>query len=749
MKILTRCLLALLAVPGLALARPVFVENVSTITNPNPALWTEFPRNVAVAGDYALVGAEYWDQSNPQLPQVHQTAFLYQRNGTGWNLVRQLDETVVNGGIPRNWTNVAMDGQVAVVSTTPMTIYELGPSGWARAPSDIPIPTRDSLDLELQGGRIINGELGCASNAAIIEKSSDGVWRKSATLSGAPHDCNSDAHGGGASIFGDWAVVPQESGLGIPANEQQAWIFRYQGAQGWVRHSAAPVPHELRYLSWYAHSAISGPDVFMSAGVVNGIHVLRDVPGQGFQIADRIRPLDVAMGGGDTSQLEVSGDYLLQRTYLFDRWLPPTALNVYRRMDTGYEHAATLVHRGNAQWFAATYAHPNNSSAISGRTVLATDGYNRVVYHWELPATLATPAPRQETFNVGIATNWSTTAGSQYRVLRGDRSRVLRQSETAIDTRAIFQPADWTNQAIEVDVKPNQFADATSAISLVTRWQGAHNYYELVWSPARIEFRRMASGTLRTLFSEPWTSYGSLLPGQNRRMRLESIGTRHQVYIDGVPRFSVFTTGPTHGRVGLSTYRASVDFDNVQITPTPLYSMFRSQFYSGETVPWQASGVGQWQMDWGENSNVRLVQPSTAGEGRVTVGAPATEQRVQASARVMAFAPPDSTWRRWFGLVARYVDEDNHYILALRPSNMLVLTRRANGVDTSLGSFAVNVVPEQYYSIRLDAIGDQLRAYLDDRLLFEATDATHPSGNSGMTTFKAHVEFESFHAYQP
>jgi hypothetical protein len=95
------------------------------------------------------------------------------------------------------------------------------------------------------------------------------------------------------------------------------------------------------------------------------------------------------------------------------------------------------------------------------------------------------------------------------------------------------------------------------------------------------------------------------------------------------------------------------------------------------------------------------------------------------------------------------VDAGNHYILALRNSNALVLSKRVNGVDTTLGSFAVNVVPGRYHSIRLDAIGDQLRAYLDGRLLFEACDATHPVGNSGMTTFKTHAEFKEFVAYQP
>lgn len=747
MTTIARSLWVLLIVPGLALARPVFLENVSTISNPYPELWTGFPRNVAVSGDYALVGAERVDTSvEPSI--YHQTAFLYRRSGTGWEFVRQLEATATPARQPRNYTNVAMSGDVAVVSTTPMTVYELGPSGWELAPSEIPTANGDAPDLEIEGGRIINGVLNCASNAQIIEKAADGVWRRTAILSGAPFPCNQGLDGGAAAIAGDLALLPQENAIGIPTNEEQGWVFQRVG-QSWALLGVAHNPRELRYTSLYSHGAILGTDILLNAGLVNGIHVFRNVPGMGYEIADRIRPLDAANGGGDTAQLQVSGNYLLQRTYFFDWGQPPAVLNVFRRnADASYDHAATLVHRGNAVWYQDYYAFPANSTAISGRTVLATDGYNRVVYHWELPETLATPAPLQETFNVGTATNWSVSAGSDYRVVRGDRSRLLRQSETAIDTHAIFQPADWTNEAIEVDVTLGDFADDQSAVSLITRWQGPHNYYEFLFGPARFEFRRMASGTLRTLVAHSGAGILSLRPGETRRLRLESIGTRHVVYIDGQQYLFHYSTGPTRGRVGVATYRAAADFDNVMVTPTPRTSMRESRFYAGEAVPWETSGTGMWRGE-DDESGYRIAQISTTGEARVTTGVPTTEQSVIANGRVMRFAPPEGTQRRWFGLVARYVDENNHYILALRNSNSLVLTRRVNGVDTTLGNFTVDVVPEEYYEMRLDAIGDQLRAYLNGRLLFERTDDAHPVGNSGLTTFKTHAEFDNFHAYQP
>lgn len=749
MKILTRCVLAMLGAIGLAHGRPVFIENTSTITNPNPAVWTTFPAGVAVDGTYALIGAEGRDASDPQQPMLRQTAFLYQRSGSGWALVRQLEETRLPY-VPRNVMNVAMNNGVAAVNTTPMTIYELGTSGWTLAPSDIPFSQRDAYDIEIDAGRIIKGEYNCAANANIISKAADGVWRRTAALNGAPRaNCDEGYYSGAADIAGDMAVVHQDVGAEIPAGETQSWIFRRQGSS-WLQQGVAAVPHELRLWSSFNVPAISGGDVFVSAGLINGIYVFRDVPGQGFTVAERIRPVDTAMGGGETAQLQTSGNLLLQKAFLADRSYWPAVLNVYQRQqDASYEHVAVLTLRGNAEWGMPVYEGPANNTAISGRTVLATNPYERVVYHFELPASLAAPAAQQETFNIGSLPNWTPSPGSHYRTVRGDRSRVLRQTETTIDTRAIYQPADWTNQAIEVDIKPIQFAAPGSAVSLITRYQGPHNYYEFVFGPERFEFRRMASGTLRTLHSSPGIGYGSLQQGQNRRLRLESIGTRHQVYVDGRIQISIHSTGPTRGRVGVSTYRASADFDNVQISPTPHYSLYRSALYSGEAIPMTRSGTGDWQVDWGYDSNVRLVQFSLADETRVTMGGPAAAQRVEAQARVMQYGLAFEGQRRWFGVVARYVDENNHYILGLRNSHALVLTRRLNGVNTTLGSFAVNVVPGQYYNIRLDAVGDQLRAYLDERLLFEATDNAIPSGNFGLTTHKTHAEFASWLGYQP
>ncbi len=747
MKLATRCLPVLLGMLGIAHARPVVVENVSTIRNPNPALWTEFPVSVAIDRDHAIVTAQRWEYPTPEQGRVHQTGFLYKRIGSAWTLVRQLEETVVDGGT-QNSLAVAMNQGVAAVQTTPMTIYQRGASGdWPRVPSQLALPDNSGYDLEIDGGRIINSEGECAWNAALVEKSADGYWRRSAMLFGSFYGCAAFNRGGSVDIHGDWAVVQQSYGLEIPFGEEQAWIYRRQGAQ-WVKQGVAQVPWERRF--WASTQvAINGGDVFVGAGHQSGILVFRNVPGEGFKAVDKIRPLDSMMGGGETFQLDKSSNYLLQKANVFDRGPNSTGINVYqRRADGGYVHKAVLVARQN-KWSWFPFEQAGSNVAICGRTVLATDTNEQVVYHFEIPSDLSTPAPLQDTFATGNAPDWAASAGSPFQVVRGDRSRVLRQAQTAGETRTIYQLADWNSQSIEVDVKPSVYKDKTSAISLVTRWQGAHNSYEFIWGPQRFEFRRVAGGTSRTLFSHEGQQFNPPRVGGNYRVRLESVGTLHRVYIDGLLYFSVDSSGPTHGKVGVGTYNAAADFDNVLVTPTPRYSMYRSKFDVDDQVPWSQTGRGDWRLEPDDQDNLRMVQSSLAGDGRVAIGVPTSEQSVETRAKLVEFAAPEGTQRRWFGLVARYVDADNHYILALRNSNALVLSKRVNGVDTTLGSFAVNVEPGRYYAIRLDAIGNQLRAYLDGRLLFEASDATHPVGYSGMTTFKTHAEFKEFVAYQP
>ncbi len=117
-----------------------------------------------------------------------------------------------------------------------------------------------------------------------------------------------------------------------------------------------------------------------------------------------------------------------------------------------------------------------------------------------------------------------------------------------------------------------------------------------------------------------------------------------------------------------------------------------------------------------------------AGDARASIGVPADDQIVRVRARLDTFASPNGTQERWFGVMARHVDDDNFYFLALRSSNFVSLRKMVNGTVTTLATRSLTVSPGTWYDLRVDAVGDSLRAYVNGNLLLEAVDGTHAIG---------------------
>ena len=59
------------------------------------------------------------------------------------------------------------------------------------------------------------------------------------------------------------------------------------------------------------------------------------------------------------------------------------------------------------------------------------------------------------------------------------------------------------------------------------------------------------------------------------------------------------------------------------------------------------------------------------------------------------------------------------------------------------------VQPGTWYQLRLDAIGNRLRAYVNGVLLLETTDLSLATGNAGPAMFKAATDYDDFAVYQP
>jgi hypothetical protein len=713
-------------------ARPVIIENLASFGTPDPA-YERFGESVAIDGDYALATGSRsgTDPDDPAVSRTFHTAFLLRRNGTAWNLVRRLDEYLENRDfqIP---PAVAMRGGVAAVQTVRTDFYRQSEGGWSR------VDATDVTDgpgpyLVINNGRVLSGEGTCVPNVHIFAPDQTGNWRTLAVLLGEPRTsgCDNDKRGGSMDSSGPWAISWQAEPEG---RSPHALIYRdYGGTTGWYNFAYGSADRPAGATDFGPEVAISDLDAYVSGGNENGTYVFREDPAFGFKPVGVLQPVDGYMGAGHATGLARSDEFLLARAFSFDR--SANVIHVFRRATSlPYEHVATLVGR-NGETLGARVA-------ISGRRVLVGGG-DGIVHYFELPATLSAPTPRQETFATGI-NNWSTSAGSAFTPLSSGSSRLYRQAATDLGTRAVYAPADWTNQAIETDVRPRTFGAPDAGFGLATRYQGTHNFFDVVVrSNGLVELRRMASNRLRTLARANVT----ITAGRNYRLRLESIGTQHRVYLDRRLILEADSTGPTHGRVVLTTDRTAADFDNVLVTPSPFTTLFATDFEGESPGPWQISGFGLWSQ-WSGASKVYF-QSSVAGDARAAIGAPADDQVVRVRARLDTFATAIGAQERWFGVMARQSDARNYYYLTLRSSNQLSLRKFVDGAATVLASTAFTVAPGTWYDLRLEVVGSELRAYVNGTLRLEATDTTHTHGRSGPVMFKTAADYDDFIAYQP
>jgi hypothetical protein len=723
---------ASLAVAAGAYARPVVIENISSFGTPDPA-YTSFGGDVAIDGTFALVLATHdvENADNPSRPFQAQTAFMFQRSGTGWRLVRRLNEYVIHPDF-QHPPGIAMRGGVAAAQIGPIDIWELattgtGTRGWVRRAS-LPAIDNPGSSIAIDGTRVINGQGSCSWNGQVYEKNASGAWVVGPTIAGLTRadGCDDEFHGGEVAIGPRWALVQQ------PDAEDRAFPSTLILDDRWTPYSEARPEDDVT--TFGPRIAVLGDDVLVGGSDVTGTLVYREEPFHGFHLMDRIQTLDSYMGAGRSLGFARDGDLLLQRSDSPDRGAG--VVHVFkRRSDASYEHVATLVGRNGQSLTGAV--------AISGRRVLVS-GAGGLVHYFELPATFSAPAPRQDTFATGNGTGWTTSAGSAFATTGAGASRVFRQSQTGVLARSVYSGADWTNQAIEADVRIRQFATSGSGVGLTTRYQGeATNYFEaLLSNSGRVELRRRASGTLRTLAS------AAFRPALDRtyRLRLESIGTQHRVYVDGVLLLDVDAGGATHGRAALVTDRASADFDNVVLTPSPRTTMYATDF-EDSAGPWKKTGYGFWNL-WAGESQVWF-QSSVAGDARATIGVPADDQVVHVRARLNTFAAPTGTQERWFGVMARHSDTRNYYYLSLRSSNTLSLRKLVDGVATPLATTTFTVEPATWYDRRLVAVGNLLRASVAGTRGLAASDSTHARGASGPVMYKTAADYDDFSVYQP
>jgi hypothetical protein len=102
----------------------------------------------------------------------------------------------------------------------------------------------------------------------------------------------------------------------------------------------------------------------------------------------------------------------------------------------------------------------------------------------------------------------------------------------------------------------------------------------------------------------------------------------------------------------------------------------------------------------------------------------------------------------YVGLMARHIDDANHYYAALY-RDRAALRKRVNGVHSTLAEVQFTTTPGAAYRVRLEAIGSSLRLYINGTLTVERQDGTLPKGRYGLITANAAADFDNFVAIRP
>jgi hypothetical protein len=717
-------------------ARPIIIQETSTIESPDPEY--NFGWRVGLDGDDAVV---YGSKDIPDPEGTDDTltrAFLFHRSGNTWNFVRVIAQKQdSNEGDGVNSKGLDMRNGVIAASIQPMHIFERVNGNYVERTNP------NALDDERRGdyvvidgtNRILFG--GYCWGGTLIERNADATWTDRATLPGDYCGSSDGASGGPVALAGEWAVVSNlynEEGLPGPA----LGFFHHTTGYNWpqTERRVAPAGH------YFGTVYMRGDELYAGDSPYYGRAVYRRNASNQWIEADRLRTEGDYLYGtyrGPTGDFGATGELVLQAMSDWD--LDRNVIHVFKKDSTGhYGHVATLTLKAddNDVW--------TNWFAIDGNHVLV-GGVGRAHY-FVLPTNLTAPAAIQYAFPNPTVSGWTVLAGSQFSLAQSGTTQVWRQSSTAGDAGAVLDAADWTNQSIQAEVKPTAISTGGTDrwVGLMTRRTNAGNYYYVTLrASGAIQLKRMAGGVFTTLASAtfPWTL------NRNYRLRLESAGDLHRVYVDGVRLLEARDSQLTHGRAGVLSFRAAADFDNVIVAPAPLATIWtQAQGEVCEPVcpnlrPWSYGG-GQWT--WNAEGVFR--QSVITGNTRAIVGAPTSnkDQIFEARVRPATFGTPADAWA---GIIVGYVGASDYVYLTLRKSNTLQLRRMRGGQSTLLGSVSITVTPGAWYTLRLEQVANRLRGYVNGVQKFEVVQDQWNAGQVGLVTYAAAVDYDDVLAVRP
>ncbi len=742
MKVLVSTLIAAatLAMAAPVDARPRVLEESQFLEAPGApgGQYSFFAQSVAIDGDWALATALQSDDGSFNYP-YRQLALLYRRTGSGWTFDRVLVDDVTDEA---SWNDprVAMKDGLASVSTSPLRAFRRNGANWVELPN--PFPAAPGNAAWANGFTRIDGATlaavaGRCNYGAVSSDLVSGAWTTPRAVSGNARICGLPNYSGSMDVDGNRLVVtnPQED-LDQPPSAARIYQRTGPGAP-WL------LADSLDTGEYGFGVALEGNDLFVGGWHPLGTEVYRSVEGN-WQQAGHLP----ALNGYDAyyrgaAHLAKGDGFILASTSQHDG--VPAGIAVYQRNSAGgYVHVAQLQ--------ASNGDSLGPVAEISGRTIVVSgtgqesSDHGRL-YFFELPERLNGLRVLQDDFENG-AERWVVENG-QFTVTRRSFTSVFYQSYLGNGAAAVLSGSDSDNQSVQALVRPRGFSGADRWVGLSSRYDDWANYYHVALrSSDRVQLIRVRDGESQVLATAPF----DVTVNRNYRLRLESIGSRHRVFIDGALVLEAYDEAIKRGHAALLTYRSAADFDDVVTTPnarTVMYDNTLDGAYCRQFVAefgLRESGAPAWDCTNYDAGYLR--QASSTDVARGAIGPGTDDQIVESRLTPESFAA-GTNQDKWIAVMARYRDDNDYYYLTLRSSNAVSLRKLVNGQIVELDTAAFTVEPGSWHTLRLEAVGDRLRGFVDDTLLVEAVDGTHATGSGGIATWRTVGRFDYLRVTRP
>lgn len=365
----------------------------------------------------------------------------------------------------------------------------------------------------------------------------------------------------------------------------------------------------------------------------------------------------------------------------------------------------------------------------------------------------------EETFNDGLADNWSVWAGTW-----SVSNQEYNQTVTSGRTGAYYSQGSYTDYVFSADVQ----ADGSGKPGLAFRVNNsmANFYYMRIQDTTEITVQKIVNngfGQEVETYSYPTTQ------GTKYNLKVKAEGSNYSFYVDDDLLGTAYDTTHTGGTIGLYTHDGSVSFDNVIVdeipsssptpttsptpTPTPTPTQTSTPTPTPSPSPTPTSGAlldedfddgtadnfSVWDGTWSIN-NQAYRQTETSGRTGCyyTSGTSFTDYMFSADVKALdANAKAGIAFRVGSGM-------SNFYYMRFDDTSTISVQKIVdNGFGVSIASFDYSSTQGNVYKLSVKAIGSNFTFYVNDVKIGTASSTTHSSGSVGLYTHNGAVEFDN------